>query len=103
MRCCMHRMIFAIPWFLWEKKRPGPKLLKGDNYKQTYFAAKQSWTLKQTFFYLIAFFLLADGINTSITLVAISQTQVVAFSATENTYLIMVQGGSAAVGVYGAY
>ncbi|CZR54319.1 related to AUT4-breakdown of autophagic vesicles inside the vacuole [Phialocephala subalpina] len=106
--CTGFWIIFAIPWFLWEKKRPGPKLPAGDNYltfgfRQTWFAAKQAWTLKQTFFYLIAFFLLADGINTTITLVSINQTQVVAFSATENTYLIMVQGGSAAVGVFGAY
>ncbi|CZR62665.1 related to AUT4-breakdown of autophagic vesicles inside the vacuole [Phialocephala subalpina] len=106
--CTGFWIIFAIPWFLWEKKRPGPKLPKGDNYltfgfKQTWFAAKQAWTLKQTFFYLIAFFLLADGINTTITLVSISQTQVVAFSATYNTYLITVQGASAAVGVFSAY
>jgi len=106
--CTGFWMIFAIPWFLWEKKRPGPPLPKGDNYltfgfKQTIFAAKQAWQLKQTFFYLIAFFILADGINTVITLVAIAQTQAVQFSATQNTYLIMVQGASAMVGVFGAY
>lgn len=72
-------------------------------FKQTWFTIKQAWRLKQTFFYLIAFFLLADGIGTTITLVAIAQTQVVQFSATENTYLIMVQGGSAIVGVSAAY
>jgi MFS-type transporter involved in bile tolerance (Atg22 family) len=101
-------IVLAIPWFLWEKKRPGPSLPPGDNYltfgfKQTFFAAKQAWKLKQTFFYLVAFFFLADGIGTTITLVMITQTQVVEFSATQNTYLIMVQGGSAAVGVFGAY
>ena len=106
--CTGFWIVLAIPWFLWEKKRPGPRLPKGDNYltfgvKQTWFAAKQAWTLKQTFFYLIAFFLLADGIGTTITLIQIAQTQVVLFSATQNTYLIMVQGGSAAVGVFGAY
>jgi len=106
--CTGFWILFAIPWFLWEKKRPGPPLPKTDNYltfgiKQTYFAAKQAWTIKQTFFYLIAFFLLADGVNTTITLVAITQTQIVNFSATQNTYLIMVQGASCIVGVYGAY
>lgn len=95
--CTGFWIIFAIPWFLWEKKRPGPKLPKGDNYltfgfKQTYFTAKQAWRLKQTFFYLVAFFFLADGIGTTITLISIAQTQVVEFSATQNTYLIMVQG-----------
>lgn len=104
--CTGFWVILAMPWFLWEKKRPGPKLPPGDNYltfgfRHTWWTAKQAWTLKQTLFYLIAFFLLADGINTTITLIAISQTQVVLFSATQNTYLIMVQGGSAAVGVFG--
>jgi MFS-type transporter involved in bile tolerance (Atg22 family) len=106
--CTGFWIVLAIPWFLFEKKRPGPKLPAGDNYltfgfRQTWFAAKQAWTLKQTLFYLIAFFLLADGINTTITLVTIAQTQVVQFSATQNTYLIMVQGGSAAIGVFSAY
>ena len=73
--CTGFWIVFAIPWFLWEKKRPGPKLPKGDSYltfgfKQTYFTAKQAWRLKQTFFYLVAFFLLADGIGTTITLVS---------------------------------
>lgn len=92
--CTGFWVIMAIPWFLFEKKRPGPKLPAGDNYltfgfKQTWFALKQAWTLKQTLFYLIAFFLLADGINTTITLVSITQTQVVEFSAISNTYLIV--------------
>lgn len=101
-------IILAIPWFFWEKKRPGPKLPAGDNYltfgfKQTWFALKEAWTIKQTFFYLVAYFLLADGINTTITLVAIAQTDAVQFSATQNTYLIMVQGGSAVIGIYVCY
>ncbi|KAK0386138.1 hypothetical protein NLU13_5975 [Sarocladium strictum] len=106
--CTGFWVLLAIPWFLWERRRPGPPLPPGDNYltfgfKQTWFAAKQVWTLKQTFFYLVAFFLLADGIGTTIVLVGIAQTQVVAFSATQNTYLIMAQGGSCIVGVFGAY
>jgi MFS-type transporter involved in bile tolerance (Atg22 family) len=97
-------ILLAIPWFLWEKRRPGPKILKGDNYftfgfKQVWFTIKQAWKLKQTFFYLIAFFFLADGIGTTTSLVAIAQTQTVQFSATQNTYLILAQGGSALVGV----
>ncbi|KAG4420787.1 hypothetical protein IFR04_006067 [Cadophora malorum] len=106
--CTGFWILLAIPWFLWEKKRPGPKLPAGDSYltfgfKQTWFAAKQVWTLKQTFFYLIAFFLLADGLSTTLTLISIAQAQVVEFSAISNTYLIMVQGGSAGIGVFVAY
>lgn len=101
-------ILLAIPWFLYEKRRPGPELPKGDNYltfgfRQTWFAAREAWHLRQTFAYLVAYFLLADGINTTITLIAIAQTQVVEFSAVQNTYLIMVQGASAMAGVFGAY
>jgi MFS-type transporter involved in bile tolerance (Atg22 family) len=101
-------ILLAIPWFLWEKRRPGPRIPKGDNYitfgfKQTWFTMKQAWKLKQTFFYLVAFFLLADGIGTTTSLVAIAQTQTVLFSVTENTYLILVQGASAIVGVSTVY
>ncbi|CZS93364.1 related to AUT4-breakdown of autophagic vesicles inside the vacuole [Rhynchosporium graminicola] len=106
--CTGFWILLAIPWFLWEKKRPGPKLPAGGSYltfgfKQTYFAAKQVWTLKQTFFYLIAFFLLADGLTTTLTLISIAQSQVVMFSAISNTHYLMVQGGSAGLGVFAAY
>ncbi|KAI0127319.1 autophagy-related protein 22-like protein [Xylariales sp. AK1849] len=106
--CTGFWILLAIPWFLWEKRRPGPPVPKGDNYatfgfKQTWFAVKEAWTLKQTLFYLVAFFFLADGISTTWALVAIAQTQNVAFSATQNTYFILVQGASTAIGVFGAY
>lgn len=101
-------IIFAIPWFLWEKKRPGPALPSSESYltfgfKQTWFAAKECMQLSQTMAYLIAFFLLADGVATTLTLESIVQARIVTFSATESTYLIIVQGGSCVVGVFGAY
>ncbi|KAI9736358.1 MAG: hypothetical protein M1834_001244 [Cirrosporium novae-zelandiae] len=106
--CTGFWILLAIPWFFWEKKRPGPPIPKGDSYltfgfKQTWFAAKQAWTLSQTLIYLVAFFWLADGVSTTLTLISIVQAKIVTFSATESTYLIMVQGGSAIVGVFGAY
>jgi hypothetical protein len=65
--CTGFWIVLAIPWFLWEKRRPGPRLPAGDNYltfgfRHTWWTAKKAWTLKQTLFYLVAFFLLADGI-----------------------------------------
>lgn len=106
--CTGFWIIVAIPWFLWEKKRPGPALPQGENwltlgFKQTFFAAKQVRTLSQTLAYLIASFLLQDGISTTITLVSITQTQLVVFSAIENTYFIMVQAASCIFGVCFVY
>lgn len=101
-------ILLAIPWFFYEKRRPGPSLPPGDSYltfgfRQAWFAAREAWHLRQAFAYLAAYFLLADGINTTLTLVAIAQTQAVQFSAVQNTYLIAVQGASAMAGVFGAY
>ncbi|KAJ5054551.1 uncharacterized protein L3040_000822 [Drepanopeziza brunnea f. sp. 'multigermtubi'] len=106
--CTGFWIILAVPWFILEQKRPGPKLPAGDNYltfgfKQTWFTVKQLWKLKQTFFYFVAFFLLADGLSTTLTLISIAQTHVLKYSAISNTYLIMVQGGSAGTGVFAAY
>jgi len=106
--CTAFWIIFAIPWFLWEKKRPGPPLPKGENYvtfgcKQIWFAGQQVWTLKQTFYYIVVFFLLADGITTQLTLISIAQTQAVKFSAIYNTYFLLVQGSCAALGCWGYY
>jgi MFS-type transporter involved in bile tolerance (Atg22 family) len=106
--CTAFWIIFAIPWFLWEKKRPGPKFPKESNVltfgvKQFCFAMGQAWKLKQTFFFLVAWFLLADGISTQLTLISIAQTQAVAFSATGNTYFLIVQGFCAGLGCWGYY
>lgn len=44
-----------------------------------------------------------DGLTTTLTLVAITQNEVVVFSAIENTYLSLVSGVTSIVGVYCAY
>ncbi|KAG9247227.1 autophagy-related protein 22-like protein, partial [Calycina marina] len=103
--CTSVWIVFAIPWFIWEKRRPGPAIPDKYNMvmfglEQTFFAAKQAWKLKQTLTYLIAFFLLADGVGTSLTLISIAQTKAVAYSAIRNTYFLFVQGFSALIGVY---
>lgn len=117
--------IAAIPWFVGEKKRPGPSFPKGTNYltfglKTTWLSLTQAWQLKQTFLYLIASFLLLEyvfppkptnlganvidsGVGTSLTLIAITQTQAVQYSATWNTYFIMAQGASVLVITYVFY
>jgi MFS-type transporter involved in bile tolerance (Atg22 family) len=52
---------------------------------------KQYKKLPNTFIYLIAFFLLADGLNTTGTLIAICQNDKFSFSFLQNTYLGLAQ------------
>lgn len=71
-------VVLGLPWFFIQKKRPGPSLPKGEHWvtigwKQIWIALKQYKRLPYTFIYLFAFFLLADGLNTTGTMVSIGE------------------------------
>lgn len=57
-------VICALPWFIFEKRRPGLDLPPGTNLltvgiKQVYVALRECWKLKQTFLYLAFYFLMS--------------------------------------------
>lgn len=89
-------VVVGIWWFIFQQPRRGPPIPKGHNYltvgwKQLWLAAKQYKHLPYTFIYLFAFFLLADGLNTTGTLVSICQNDKFSFSFLKNTYLGLAQ------------
>ncbi|KLO05189.1 MFS general substrate transporter [Schizopora paradoxa] len=89
-------VLTGIWWYIFQQPRPGPKLPKGEHYitigwKQIWEAAKQYKKLPYTFIYLFSFFLLADGLNTTGTLVSICQNDKFSFSFLQNTYLGLAQ------------
>ncbi|KAH9062325.1 MFS general substrate transporter [Lactarius vividus] len=89
-------VLTGIWWFIYQQPRPGPKLPRGESYltigwKQIWVALKQYKKLPYTFTYLFAFFLLADGLNTTGTLVSICQNDKFTFSFLQNTYLGLAQ------------
>jgi len=99
-------VITGIWWFIFQQSRPGPKLPKGEHYitigwKQLWAAAKQYKKLPYTFIYLFAFFLLADGLNTTGTLVVICQNDKFQFSFLENTYLGLAQAVTSIISTFG--
>ena len=64
-------MLCALPWFILEKRRPGLGLPPGTSlltigFKQTYVALRECWKLKQTFLYLVFYFLMGDVLNTTV-------------------------------------
>ncbi|KAF9000299.1 MFS general substrate transporter [Cyathus striatus] len=80
-------VITGIWWFIFQQPRPGPSIPKGESYltigwKQIWAAMKQYKQLPHTFIYLFAFFLLADGLNTTGTLVSICQNDKFSFTIT---------------------
>jgi MFS-type transporter involved in bile tolerance (Atg22 family) len=55
---------------IFQEPRPGPKLPAGESYltigwKQIWIACRQYRKLPNTFIWIVAFFLLSDGLNTS--------------------------------------
>ncbi|TFK46944.1 MFS general substrate transporter [Heliocybe sulcata] len=89
-------VLTGIWWFIFQQPRPGPPLPKGEHYftvgwKQILVALKQWKRLPYTFVYLFAFFLLADGLNTTGTLISLCQNDHFHFSFLQNTYLGLAQ------------
>jgi MFS-type transporter involved in bile tolerance (Atg22 family) len=93
-------LVFSLPWFFLEKRRPGKPVPQGTsivaiglrNYWKT--TVTMAVQLPQAFLYVVIFFFLNDAVNTLMTQVIIAQSSVVSFSATGNTYFLIIQGVS---------
>ncbi|KAG6373769.1 MFS general substrate transporter [Boletus reticuloceps] len=99
-------VLLGVWWFIYQSPRPGPPLPKGESYltvgwKQIWAALKTYKHLPYTFVYLFAFFLLADGLNTTGTLVSICQNDKFRFSFLQNTYLGLSQAITSTISTLG--
>ncbi|KZP21589.1 MFS general substrate transporter [Athelia psychrophila] len=99
-------VLTGIWWFIYQQPRPGPPLPKGEHYitvgwKQIWAAFKTYKQLPYTFIYLFSFFLLADGLNTTGTLVSICQNDKFSFSFLQNTYLGLAQAITSTISTLG--
>ncbi|KAI1874172.1 uncharacterized protein JN550_002751 [Neoarthrinium moseri] len=97
-------LVLSIPWFFLEQKRPGMKIPEGMNILtvglwQLYQALVKIWRLKQSLIYLGGYFLLGDSLNTTVTVIATLQNQVVSYDTLTLTYLLIVGIVSQAAGI----
>ncbi|KAJ3720826.1 MFS general substrate transporter [Lentinula guzmanii] len=98
-------LLVALPWFFFEKRRPGLKLPPGTTifavgFKQAYVAFRECLKLKQTFLYLIFYFLMGDVLNTTVTVVGTLQNSLVSYSTLQLTLLLIVGIVAQAIGIY---
>ncbi|KAH9995709.1 autophagy-related protein 22-like protein [Russula vinacea] len=98
-------LLCAIPWFIIEKRRPGLVLPPGSSFatigfKQTLFTLRECFRLKQTFLYLVFYFLMGDALNTTLTVVGTLQNSVVSYSTSQITLLYAVATTSQSLGAY---
>ncbi|KAH8761043.1 autophagy-related protein 22-like protein [Diaporthe sp. PMI_573] len=92
-------LVFSVPWVFFEKRRSRLPVPEGRNIvsyglQQTWHSFKYCRRISQTFLYLFVYFWLNDGVSTLFTMLIISQTAVAQFSATQNSYFLIVQGVS---------
>ncbi|KAG9524175.1 hypothetical protein KCV07_g2007, partial [Aureobasidium melanogenum] len=95
-------LLLSLPWFFMEKKRPGMQadssiLVAGVS--QLWYAVTQIWQLRQSFCYLIGYFLLGDSLNTIVTVIGTLQNAVVTYNTLELTYLLLVGIAAQALGI----
>lgn len=96
-------ILVAVPWFFIEKKRPGTDpgmniILAG--FWQLWRAVTRIWQLRQSLYYLIGYFLLGDTLNTTVTVIATLQNEIVAYNSLQLTYLLLVGIAAQAAGIY---
>ncbi|KAF7587057.1 hypothetical protein BBP40_007814 [Aspergillus hancockii] len=99
-------VVLGVWWFIFQQRRPGPAVPKGSTYatigfKQLWVALREIRALPQTSLYFIAYFLLADGLNTNGTLVNIIQNNQISFSFLQLTYLGITQAVCSIISTFG--
>ncbi|KAL3477591.1 autophagy-related protein 22-like protein [Aspergillus californicus] len=99
-------VVLGVWWFIFQQKRPGPKVPEGSSYatigfKQIWLALRKICLLPQASLYYIAYFLLADGLNTTGTLVSIIQNDFINFSFLQLTYLGISQAVCSITSTFG--
>ena len=97
-------LVVSIPWFFMEKSRPGLRVPVGQNMLtvgawQLWEALTQMWRLRQSMIFLVGYFLLGDSLNTTVTVIATLQNEVVEFDTLQLTYLLVVGIVAQAVGI----
>ncbi|KAG8706466.1 hypothetical protein FRC09_002395 [Ceratobasidium sp. 395] len=98
-------LVCAIPWFALERRRPGARLPPGTSLLtigavQTWVALRECWKLKQTFLYLLFYFLMGDVLNTCVTVIGTLQNSLASYSTLQLTYLLIVGIAAQMVGIY---
>ncbi|KAL4931268.1 vacuole effluxer Atg22 like-domain-containing protein [Aspergillus undulatus] len=98
-------LLVSLPWFFIEKRRPGAGYEWAEYCCRSAEAAlgcdAQIWKLKQScFILLIGYFLVGDSLNTTVTVIATLQNNIVAYNTLQLIYLLIVGIGAQAIGVY---
>lgn len=101
--CGIYWLVFAIPWFILHKKRPGPPLPPNTNYF-TYGWIKVGRALREykrlphTFLYLLGYFLLSDAVASTNQVTQVLTNILTNYDGLVQTYLNLVNSACSILG-----
>ncbi|KAG2216250.1 hypothetical protein INT45_010116 [Circinella minor] len=103
--CGAYWLLCAIPWFIVQKKRPGPPLPRNANYftygwKTLGTALKEYRRLPQTFVFLLAYFLLFDAVQSMNAVTQVLTYTITDYDGLMQTYLSLVQAVCSIIGCF---
>ena len=102
--CGSFWVINAIPYFMAvPAKRQGPPLPKDMNHftvgwKSIYIAIKEARKLRYLFLYIFAYFMFADAVSTTNSMIGITQSQITHFNAQQITLLNLASAITSIIG-----
>lgn len=101
--CGAFWLVCAIPWFIAQRKRPGPSIPSHEKWyfvgwKQVWIALKESKKLRYTFLYIISYFISSDAFNTTGQLITVVQNKVTSFSTPQATAFGLSNAAGSIVG-----
>lgn len=102
--CGVFWVINAVPYFLAiPSGRRGPSLPKDSNHftigwKSIFIAVKEARKLKYLFLYIFAYFMFADAVSTTNSMIGITQGQITSFSTQQVTILNLASAVTSIIG-----
>jgi len=97
-------VVTAIPWFIWEQRRPAQILPRGTTYltvglKNVWQAVKEVRRLKQAFLYLVAYFIIGDALGTAASIEGILQNEIIEFNNFQYNLISILGFGTQGIGM----
>jgi MFS-type transporter involved in bile tolerance (Atg22 family) len=98
-------ILSSLPWFLIEQHRPGQQLPDNTSWltvgpKQIWEGVKHASRLKQTFLYILCYFMIADSASTSGTLINLLENDAINFDTVLFNGLFIVVYSSSFIGIF---
>ncbi|ORY98152.1 autophagy-related protein 22-like protein [Syncephalastrum racemosum] len=104
--CGAYQLVFAVPWFVFQRHRPGPPLPSKANYwtygwKKVGQALQEHRRLPQTFLFLLGYFVLSTSVSSTNSVTTVLINAMTNFNGPLQTYMNLVNAACSIIGCLG--